>query len=36
MGDIVSIMDSGAYFISSSNNFSFPRPAVVMVSEGKH
>ena len=36
LGDIVSIMDSGAYFISFSNNFSFPRPAVIMVSEGKH
>lgn len=34
VGDIVAIMDAGAYFTSFSNNFSFPRPAVVMVSEG--
>ncbi len=36
VGDIVAIMDAGAYFISFSTNFSFPRPAVVMVSDGKH
>lgn len=35
-GDILAIMDAGAYFISFSNNFSFPRPAVVMVSKGSH
>lgn len=34
-GDIIAIMDSGAYFSSYSSNFSFPRPAVVMVSDGK-
>lgn len=31
-GDYLLIMDTGAYFISHSNNFSFPRPAIVMVS----
>ncbi len=36
VGDIVAIMDAGAYFTSFSNNFSFPRPAIVMVSDGKH
>ncbi|MCK5655734.1 MAG: hypothetical protein KAI03_05550 [Candidatus Aureabacteria bacterium] len=36
VGDIIAIMDSGAYYIPFSNNFSFTRPAVVMVSEGKH
>lgn len=36
VGDIVSIMDAGAYFTSFSNNFSFPRPAIIMVSDGKH
>lgn len=36
VGDIVSIMNAGAYFTSFSNDFSFPRPAVVMVSEGSH
>jgi diaminopimelate decarboxylase len=35
VGDILSIMDAGAYFTSFSTNFSFPRPAVLMVSEGK-
>jgi hypothetical protein len=27
-------MDSGAYFMSLSNNFAFPRPPVVLASEG--
>ncbi|GAK56883.1 decarboxylase, pyridoxal-dependent [Candidatus Vecturithrix granuli] len=36
IGDLVSIMDAGAYFTSFSNDFSFPRPAVVMVSGGRH
>ena len=36
VGDIISIMDVGAYFTSFSNNFSFPRPAVIMASEGRH
>ena len=35
IGDILSIMDAGAYFTSFSTNFSFPRPAVLMVAEGK-
>ena len=35
-GDILAIMDAGAYFIPNSRNFSFPRPPVVMVSEGNH
>ncbi len=30
-GDYLLIMDTGAYFTSHSNNFSFPRPAIVMV-----
>lgn len=33
--DILAIMDAGAYFSSYSSNFSFPRPAVVMVIDGK-
>ncbi|MCP4402611.1 MAG: hypothetical protein GY801_35565 [bacterium] len=36
VGDLVAIMDAGAYFTSFSNNFSFPRPAVVMVSDTQH
>lgn len=35
VGDILSIMDAGAYFTSFSTNFSFPRPAILMVAEGK-
>ena len=35
-GDILAIMDAGAYFTSFANNFSFPRPAVVAVSNGTH
>jgi diaminopimelate decarboxylase len=32
-GDLLAVMDAGAYFFSYSANFSFPRPAVVMVDE---
>lgn len=32
-GDILAIMDAGAYFTSFTNAFSYPRPAMVMVSE---
>ncbi len=35
-GDILAVMDAGAYFTSFSNNFSFPRPVVVMISESEH
>ena len=35
-GDILAIMDAGAYFTSFSNNFSFPRPAVVLASDSRH
>jgi len=35
-GDILAIMDAGAYFTSFSNNFSFARPAVVLVKDGSH
>jgi diaminopimelate decarboxylase len=34
-GDVLAIMDAGAYFSSYSSNFAFPRPAVVMVSDGR-
>ncbi|MGI0016970.1 MAG: diaminopimelate decarboxylase family protein, partial [Nitrososphaera sp.] len=33
-GDVLAVMDAGAYFSSYSSNFSFPRPPIVMVSEG--
>jgi diaminopimelate decarboxylase len=34
-GDLLAVMDSGAYFLSFEGNFSFPRPAVVAVRNGK-
>ncbi len=34
-GDVVAIMDSGAYFIPNQMNFSNPRTAVVMIDEGE-
>ena len=34
--DIIAIMDAGAYFVPNQMNFSNPRPAVIMVHEGKH
>jgi diaminopimelate decarboxylase len=34
-GDLVSVMDAGAYFVPNQMNFSNPRPAAVMVKEGK-
>jgi diaminopimelate decarboxylase len=35
VGDILSIMDAGAYFTSFSTNFSFPRPGIIIVANGK-
>ena len=34
-GDILALMDAGAYFIPTQANFSFPRAAAVMVGDGK-
>ncbi len=34
-GDVLAVMDAGAYFSSYSSNFAFPRPEIVMVSGGK-
>ena len=34
-GDLVAIMDAGAYFIPNQMNFSHPRPGVVMVDDGR-
>ena len=31
-GDVLAIMDAGAYFTSFANNFSFPRPPVIGLS----
>jgi diaminopimelate decarboxylase len=35
-GEVLAIMDSGAYFNSWESSFGFPRSAVVAVSDGKH
>ena len=34
VGDIMAIMDAGAYFVPNQMNFSNPRPAAVMVKNG--
>lgn len=34
-GDLVAIMDAGAYFVPNQMNFSNPRPAAVLVDNGK-
>jgi len=34
-GDILAVMDAGAYFSSYSTNFAFPRPAIIMVKYGE-
>ena len=34
-GDLVAIMDAGAYFIPNQMNFSHPRPAAVMVNASR-
>jgi len=33
-GDVVAIMDAGAYFVPNQTNFSNPRPAIVGVRDG--
>ena len=33
-GDLLTIMDAGAYFIPNQMNFSNPRPPVVSISDG--
>ena len=33
-GDLLAVMDAGAYFIPNQMNFSNPRPAVVMLADG--
>jgi diaminopimelate decarboxylase len=35
-GEIIALMDSGAYFTSWESSFGFPRPAIVAVSGGRH
>ena len=33
-GDVIAVMDAGAYFTSYSTNFAFPRPKIVMLDKG--
>jgi len=33
-GDVIAIMDAGAYFTSYASNFAFPRPKIVMLEDG--
>jgi diaminopimelate decarboxylase/ribulose-5-phosphate 4-epimerase/fuculose-1-phosphate aldolase len=35
-GDVLAVMDSGAYFTAMESSFGFPRPAVVAVSGTQH
>ncbi|HSD51983.1 MAG TPA: hypothetical protein VLG48_11305 [Candidatus Methylomirabilis sp.] len=34
-GDVIAVMDSGAYFLALEANFGFPRTAVLMVADGQ-
>lgn len=34
-GDVIAIMDAGAYFTSYASNFAFPRPEIVMLDSGE-
>jgi diaminopimelate decarboxylase len=33
-GDLIAVMDTGAYFTSLGNNFAGPRPAIVIIENG--
>ncbi len=35
-GDCIAVMDGGAYFTPNANNFSYPRPPIVIVSGEEH
>jgi diaminopimelate decarboxylase len=35
-GDVLAIMDAGAYFVPNQMNFSNPRPAIAMVRDSAH
>jgi diaminopimelate decarboxylase len=36
VGDVLAVMDAGAYFVPNQMNFSNPRPAAVIVDNGQH
>jgi diaminopimelate decarboxylase len=35
-GEMIAILDSGAYFTSWESSFGFPRPAIISVVDGRH
>jgi len=35
-GEVIAVMDSGAYFTSWESSFGYPRPAIVSAFNGKH
>jgi diaminopimelate decarboxylase len=35
-GEVLAILDSGAYFTSWESSFGFPRPAIISASNGRH
>ncbi len=35
-GEMIAILDSGAYFTSWESSFGFPRPAIISVMNGRH
>ncbi len=35
VGDLIALMDAGAYFSSFSNSFAFPRPPIVLADNGE-
>jgi diaminopimelate decarboxylase len=35
-GEVLAVMDSGAYFTALESSFGFPRPAIVVVRDGRH
>src|SRR5262249_9333232 len=34
-GDVIAIMDAGAYFVPNQMNFSYPRPGAVLLESGR-
>ena len=34
-GEVLAVMDSGAYFTALESSFGFPRPAVVAAADGR-
>lgn len=34
-GDVLAVMDAGAYFVGTGSNFAYPRPPVLMARDGK-